>query len=63
MLKYRPKQFWNMIKPNHAQSLDIPVATLIEHNKKIFWNEHIEDEEYTPINNKERNYITEDELK
>jgi LEA14-like dessication related protein len=52
-----------MIKPNHAQSLDIPVATLIEHNKKIFWNEHIEDDEYTPINNRERNYITEDELK
>jgi hypothetical protein len=52
-----------MIKPIHTQNLDIPVAALIEHNKKIFWNENIEDEEYTPVNNREMNYITEDELK
>jgi hypothetical protein len=52
-----------MIKPSHSQNLDIPVATLIEHNTNIFWKEHIEDDEYTPINDKERHYITEEELK
>jgi hypothetical protein len=52
-----------MIKPAHAQNLDIPVATLIAHNKHIFWKEHIEEEVYTPILDKERQYITEDELK
>jgi hypothetical protein len=52
-----------MIMPSHSQNLDIPVATLIEHNKNIFWKEHIEDDEYTPINDKERHYITEEELK
>ena len=52
-----------MIKPSHTQTLDIPVATLMEHNKKIFWNENVEDDEYTPVDNREKNYITEDELK
>ena len=42
-----------MIKPSHTQTLDIPVATLMEHNKKIFWNENVEDDEYTPVDNKE----------
>jgi hypothetical protein len=52
-----------MLKPSQTQNQDIPVAAMIEHNKKVFWNENGEEEEYTPVNNKEKNYITEEELK
>ena len=36
---------------------------MIEHSKNMFWNENKEEGEYTPVSNKEKNYITEDELK
>jgi hypothetical protein len=52
-----------MLKPIHIQNPDISVAALIEHNRQIFWDENIEDEEYTPVSNREVNYITEDEVK
>jgi hypothetical protein len=57
MLKYSPKRFWKMLNPTHTQNADVPVAALIEYNKKIFWKADITEDVYAPINNKEENYI------
>ena len=51
-----------MIKPSQTQNPDIPVAALIEHNQKIFWNENEEEEEYIAVGNSAKNHITEAEL-
>jgi hypothetical protein len=62
MLKYRPKQFWGMLKPAHSQNPDLPTAALAQFNRQIFFDESIPDEDYTPIIDKTANYITTDEL-
>ena len=52
-----------MLKPSQTQNPDIPVAAMIEHNKKIFWNKNVEEEEYIAVRNSAKNHITEEELK
>ena len=52
-----------MLKPRKTQNPYVPVPDLIDYNNKIFWNTNIEDDPYTPINNREENYIQEEELK
>jgi hypothetical protein len=62
MLKYRPKQFWNMIKPARTRTTAIPAAVFSKLNKQLFYDEHIPEEYYTPPVNKEANYITTEEI-
>ena len=63
MLKYRPKQFWSMLKPVQSQNPDLPTAALANFNKEVFWDATIPEDEYNSITNKTVNNITEDELK
>jgi hypothetical protein len=57
MMKFKPKKFWNMIRATHNHNPDMPIAALTEYNKKIFYDENIQVEESTPIEDKEKNYI------
>jgi hypothetical protein len=49
MLKYKPKQFWNMLKSAPSPNTDIPVAAFIEYNKKIFYDASIPEDNYAPV--------------
>jgi hypothetical protein len=57
MLKYRPKSFWGMLKPAQNSNLDIPTAAIAELNKKIFFDDTIQEEGYREIIDKAANYI------
>ena len=52
-----------MLKQKSTQNPDVPVPALIDHNRKIFWKANIEEDAYTPINNREAQYIKEEELR
>ena len=36
---------------------------MIDHNKKIFWDKNVEEEEYIAVGNRAKMYISEEELK
>jgi hypothetical protein len=46
MMKYRPKSFWNMLKPAKGTNQDIPTAAFADINKKIFFDKNIDEEGY-----------------
>jgi hypothetical protein len=52
MLKFRPKKFWGMLKSQHTQDGGIPTAAIMEYNKRIFYDESIPEDEYTPPSNR-----------
>jgi hypothetical protein len=62
MLKYKPKQFWGMLKSAPTPNTDMPTAAFTSFNKKIFYDANIPIDQYTPIENKEEQYISADEL-
>lgn len=63
MLKYSPKSFWNMLKPAKCNNPDIPTAAFADLNKKIFFDDNIEEEGYKAIEDKQANNILPAELK
>lgn len=52
MLKYKPKQFWRLLKPTPTPNAHVPTAAFTEFNQKIFFDSSIQEEQYTPIVNK-----------
>jgi hypothetical protein len=63
MLKYSPKRFWGMLKTAQNSNQDVPMAAMAELNKKIFFDDNIQEEGYQEIVDKAANYITPEELK
>jgi hypothetical protein len=63
MLKYRPKKFWGMLKHIHSPHPDLPTAALAELNKSIFFDATIQEDEYRDIEDKNKHYITPEEVK
>lgn len=43
MLKYKPKQFWEMIKATHTKNTDVPTEAIAKLNRNIFFNPDIPD--------------------
>lgn len=62
MLKYRPKQFWGMIKAkdNSTEAMDLPAFA--EFNAKLFYDPSLEPDTYTPLQNVANMEITKEEL-
>ena len=52
-----------MLKPAQNSNLDIPTAAIAELNKKIFFDDTIQEEGYREIIDKSANYIQPEELK
>ena len=62
MLKQRPKQFWGLLKNKEKSTTDLPLQTFADFNKKIFHDESIPVDTFTPLDNAKKNYITPAEL-
>lgn len=62
MLKYRPKQFWGMLKPTQSTHPDLPTAALADLNTSLFYDATITEEGYKEIDDKPAQYITTSEL-
>jgi hypothetical protein len=63
MLKYSPKSFWAMLKAARNSNQDVPTAAMAELNKKLFFDDNVQEEGYREIIDKAANYITPEELK
>ena len=55
MLKYSPKSFWSMLKPAKCTNSDVPTTAIADLNKKIFFDDNIEEEGYRAIVDKQAN--------
>jgi hypothetical protein len=51
-----------MLKPRHTPNENIPTAAFMEFSKEIFYDATIPEDKYTPLVNKEDNYISAKEL-
>jgi hypothetical protein len=52
-----------MLKTAQNSNQDIPMAAIAELNKKIFFDDNVQEEGYKEIADKAVNYITPEELK
>ena len=52
-----------MLKTAQNSNQDIPTAAMAELNKKIFFDDNVQEEGYKEIADKAANYITPEELK
>ena len=62
ILKYKPKEFWNMLKQRDTSPIEISLDTFTKFNKAIFHDDTIPPDTYTPLQNPADHYITPDEL-
>jgi hypothetical protein len=49
MLKYKPKEFWGMLKPAPQNNTRMTAATFAAYNKSIFYDSTIPEDIYKPI--------------
>ena len=63
ILKYKPKQFWSMLKPRDDDITALKLEEFTEHNRTLFHNPNLPDEEYTPVTKPATQHITPEELK
>jgi hypothetical protein len=62
ILKYKPKEFWNMLKQKDTNEVEISIAKFTKFNKDIFHNEDIPPDTYTPLTNPTAHHISPHEL-
>jgi|JI9StandDraft_2_1071091.scaffolds.fasta_scaffold369013_1 hypothetical protein len=62
ILKYKPKEFWNMLKQKDTNEVEISIAKFTKFTKDIFHNEDIPPDTYTPLTNPTAHHISPHEL-
>ena len=53
MLKQRPKEFWGLLKNKAGATQEISLEMFRKYNEKIFYDEKIPPDKYTPLTNTE----------
>jgi hypothetical protein len=62
MLKYKPKQFWGMLKHREERNVEIKADTFAAFNQQLFHDPDIPPDMYTPLPNARAHHITPEEL-
>jgi hypothetical protein len=62
MLKYKPKEFWNMLKQKDTSDVEISIAKFTNFTRDIFHNKDIPPDTYHPLSNPTDHHISPHEL-
>jgi hypothetical protein len=61
-MKYKPKEFWSMLKQKDTSPTEVSLENFTNFNKDIFYKEDILPDTYTPLTNPTEHHISPKEL-